>query len=142
MRAGLGPVTLVALLFVVTACGGRTYVDGLPVGERICSDAQATVWLCDGLRGFAESTLDETAAGHAPVVSVETYRPDNRGPDGARILDTRGTAGGEAIVAFRLADDSVRAFYVECIAGPWGEADSPPPDAVHCDLVTPMSGEN
>lgn len=135
-------MSLVALLCLVTACGGRTYVDGLPIGERICLNAQATDWFCDGLRGFAGSTLDETAPGHAPVASVELYRPDYRTSDGGKVLHTRGTAGGEAIVAFRLADDTVRAFYVGCIAGPWGEAASPPPDGVHCDPMTPMAGES
>jgi hypothetical protein len=94
------------------------------------------------MTGFAASTLDDTAPGHAPVASVETYRPDYRAPDGGTILHTRGTAGGDAIVVFRLVDDSVRAFYVGCHAGPWGEADSPPPGGVHCDLMTPMPGEH
>jgi hypothetical protein len=135
-------MSVVALLLLVTACGGRTYVDGFPIGERMCSDARAVDWLCDGLTGFAASTLEETAPGHELVASVETYRPDYRASDGGTILHTRGTAGGEAIVVFRLAGDTVRAFYVGCIAGPWGEAESPAPDDVHCDLMTPMPGEN
>jgi hypothetical protein len=135
-------MSIVALLSLVMACGGRTYVDGLPIGQRMCADPQLADWLCDGLTAFASSTLDSTAPGHAPVASVEMYRPDFRTSDGSSILHTRGTAGGEAIVAFRLADDTVKAFYVGCIAGPWGEADSPPSEAVHCDLMTPMSGEN
>ena len=131
-----------ALLAVVTACGGRTYVDGFPIAERMCSDGQAVDWLCQGLTGFGAATLDAAEPDHAAVASVELYRPDYRTSDGGKILHTRGTAGGEAIVAFRLADDTVRAFYVGCIAGPWGEAPSPPPDGVHCDLMTPMPGES
>jgi hypothetical protein len=133
-------ISVVALLVLLTACGGRTYVDGLPIGERVCSEAPD--WLCDGFTDFAASTLDTTAPGHAPVTSVEAYRPDYRGPNGKPVLHNRGTAGGEAIVVFRLADDTVRALYVGCIAGPWGGAVSPPPDAVHCNVMTPMPGES
>ncbi len=140
-RAGRS-ISVVAVLLLLMACGGRTYVAGFPIGERMCSDAQAVDWFCEGLTGFAVSTLDESAPGHAAVASIETYRPDYRTSDGGRILHTRGTAGGEAIVVLRLADDTVRSFYVGCIAGPWGEAASPPPEAVHCDLMTPMPGES
>lgn len=142
LSRGARLLSIVALLSIVMACGGRTYVDGFPIGERMCSDAQTAKWLCDGLTDFAASTFDQFAPGHPPVVSVETYRPDYRGSDGQTILHRRGTAGGEAIVVFRLAGDSVRAFYVGCIAGPWGEANSPPPGVVHCELMTPMAGEN
>lgn len=135
-------MSVVALLLLMAACAGRTYVDGFPIAERMCSEAAAADWLCDGLTGFARSKLDEAEPGHAEVTSVETYRPDYRGSGGETILHTRGTAGGDAIVVFRLADDRAQAFYVGCIAGPWGEADSPPPDAVHCDLMTPMPGES
>ena len=135
-------MSLVALLALVSACGGRTYLDGFPVGERMCSDVQAVDWLCEGLTAFGVSALDEAEPGHAPVASVELYRPDYRTSDGGKILHTRGTAGGEAIVALRLADDTVRAFYVGCIAGPWGQAPSPPPDGVHCNLMSPMPGES
>jgi hypothetical protein len=142
-RRAMGSMLVVALLFLAAACGARTYVDGLPIGDPVCSDAQNTeAWLCDGLTGFARSRLDESAPGHAAIDSVEAYRPDYRGQNGETILHTRGTAGGEAVVVFHLTDDSVRAFYVGCMAGPWGEADSPPPDHVLCELMVPMAGES
>jgi hypothetical protein len=134
-------LSFIIAMTLVVACGGRTYVDGYPIAERTCADAQAEAWLCAGFTDFAVSTLDATTPDHAPVAAVETYRPDYRDANGGTILHTRGTAGGDAIVVLRLADDTVRAFYVGCFAGPWGEADRPPPDAVHCDLEKPMSGE-
>ncbi len=135
-------VSLVGALLLVGACGGRSYVDGYPIGDRQCTDAVVGDWLCDGLTAFGTATLDERAPGHAPVSSIEVYRPDFRTADGGHILHTRGTAGGDAIVVIRLADATVRAFYVSCIAGPWGDGGAPPPDAVHCDLETPMAGES
>jgi hypothetical protein len=140
MRHALGSLSILALSFLVAACGARTYVDGFPIGDPVCTGGQGEAWLCDGMTRFAQTKLDATD--HAAVVSVATYRPDYRGQNGETILHTRGTAGGESIVVFRLADDDVRAFYVGCFAGPWGPADSPPPDAVHCDLMVPMPGES
>ena len=129
-------------LLLVGACGGRTYVDGYPIGDRDCADAAATNWLCDGLTAFGTATLDASTPGHAPVSAIEVYRPDFRTADGGHILHTRGSAGGDAIVVFRLEDASVRAFYVGCVAGPWGDGVSPPADDIHCDLETPMAGES
>jgi hypothetical protein len=133
-------LAVATLVLIVAACGARTYVDGFPIGDPLCTGGRGEAWLCDGMTGFAQTKLDATD--HAAVESVALYRPDYRGPNGETILHTRGTAGGEAIVVFRLADDAVRAFYVGCIAGPWGPAESPPPDGVHCDLMVPMQGES
>ena len=136
-------LTLLALLACLFLAGcGRTYVDGYPVGDRMCGDGVDEGWLCRGLVGYARSSLDGSAPAHAPIVSLAVFRPDFRTPDGGQILHTRGTAGGEGVVVIRMGDDSVRAFYVSCIAGPWGPAPAPQPDDVHCDTMTPMDGES
>jgi hypothetical protein len=131
------------LLFLVSACASRTYVAGFPIGDRVCAGPPSMEeWLCQGMTTFAQAMLDETVPDHAPVTAVEAYGPDYRTADGGRILHARGTAGGEAVVVIRTADDAVRAFYVFCIAGPWGDESSPPPNALHCGPMEPMDGES
>ncbi len=106
---------IIALLGpILVACSPST-VGGYPVGERRCGEAapggQEERDQCDRFTGFARATLDQQAPGHAAVVGTEVYR------DPPGVLYSFGGYGDVAVVALRLADDTVRAFHVQCGVG-------------------------
>ena len=132
-------ILLAILGLVVVGCGGRTYIEGYPVGDRVCPGPGVDEWWCQSASDFARSSLDVASPGHAGVASVEAYRAAWRGPDGEAVRRTYGTAGGDGVIVFRLADGATRAYYVECIAGPSGR--EPTAADAHCDLASRMRGE-
>lgn len=111
-------LAVVLLLLLVAGCNGQTFVDGYPIGERRCSDAETAEWLnvhgrswCDTFKNFARQSLDMVAPEHAQVVTVDVYNPGY-----GEILALR-SGGSDLVVVLRLADDSVRSFYVGCGMG-------------------------
>ncbi len=114
----------------------RTFIDGYPVGGHVCP-APNEAWWCNAGTAFAAATLDKRSPGHAPVTSIEAIEADYRAPNGERLTRTYGTAAADGVFVLRLADGTVRAFYLTCLAGPWGPQESPSPDAVHCGSATP-----
>ena len=63
---------MLLLLIVGLGSRGQTFVDGLPIGDRVDGDARFT--------DFALATLDRTTPGHAEVVTIDAYVPDFRAP--------------------------------------------------------------
>lgn len=108
-------VPILGLLVAFLAACAAPSVGGYPVGDRRCTDAAAEDQeereLCDLFRTFARSTLDEEVPEHASIVTVEVYREP---PDVARAF---GGYGDVAIIAFRLADDTLKAFHIQCGVG-------------------------
>ena len=99
----------VALALFVSGCADQSVIDGIPVGEPVPNNAQFV--------DFAIATLDHDVPQHAPVTGVEMYLADYRTPEGSQILWNRSGDMGNYVVALRLADDSVRAYFVMCGAG-------------------------
>ena len=83
-------------------------IDGYPVGDRLDGDRRFV--------DFATEEFDRSSPGHPAVASVEMYVPDFRTPGGDHILVTR-SGGTSLVVAFRLVDATVVAFYVGCGVG-------------------------
>jgi hypothetical protein len=106
LRTGL-TIGLIALSGL--ACAGQTFVDGLPIGDRVEGDARFTE--------FALAALDGEDPDHAPMSSVEMYVPDYRNRAGEKVLVTRGGGGSDRIVVLNLSDGSRRALYVACGVG-------------------------
>jgi hypothetical protein len=99
------------LAFVASACSNATppmEVGGFPVGERVDGDRRFV--------DFATEEFDRSSPGHPAVATVEMYVPDFRTPGGDHILVTR-SGGTNLVVAFRLVDATVAAFYIGCGAG-------------------------
>ncbi len=132
-------ILLASLALPILGCGGRTYVEGYPVGDRVCPGAGMEDWWCESASDFAQSSLDTGSPGHADVTSMEAYHAAWRDPTGQAVLRTYGTTGGDGIIVFRLADGTTRAYYVECIAGPTGH--EPTAADAHCNLASRMDGE-
>lgn len=105
------------VLLVVAAVlliGNRT-IDGYPIGPQVCRDPEEMGrdvsddrW-CDTFTNFARKTLDEADPGHAEVLGVDAYSP--------RVGVSLRSGGTDLIIALRLADNSVRAFYIGCGVG-------------------------
>ena len=73
-------------------------------------DVSGDRW-CDTFTNFARQTLDAADPGHAEVLGVDAYSPMASG-----VLSLR-SGGTDLILALRLADDSIRAFYIGCGVG-------------------------
>jgi hypothetical protein len=103
-------LVVVAILFVAN----RT-IDGHPVGAQVCRDPEemgrdvsGERW-CDTFTNFARQTLDEADPGHAEILGVDAFEP--------KVGVLLRSGGTDLILALRLADNRVRAFYIGCGVG-------------------------
>ena len=112
-----------AVAIVVTR---PSVVDGIPIGDRIGCETPS----CRQFVDFATLWLDRAEPGHPAVAETTVHRTNYRDANGNQILTIR-SGGSNAIVVFRLADGTDRAFDVGCGIGVASDlcfASSGPPD--------------
>ena len=103
--------TAIAAFLLAGCSGGRTFIDGYPIGELArCDDG------CLREIGFAADWLDRERPGHPEVTRIEIHLTDYRTREGGRILMTR-SGGATSIAVIVFADGSLGAVQVGCGVG-------------------------
>jgi hypothetical protein len=100
----------VLLLSLLAGCSGQKSIGGYAIGDRRCTEAEnQDQEACDRFTNFAQTALEQWLPGHDPVVAVEVYRD--------AITYAFGGFGEVSIVAFRMADNTLQAFHIQCGVG-------------------------